>query len=68
MARWIIIAGVILVIIGVILYFAPGAFKWFGRLPGDIRIERENFSIHIPIVSMLVISIVLSVIIYLFRR
>ena len=68
MARWLILAGVILVIIGVILYFAPGAFKWFGRLPGDIRIERENISIYIPIVSMLIISIVLSVIIYFLRR
>jgi len=38
------------------------------RLPGDIRIERDNFSIYIPIVSMLIISIVLSVIIYFLRR
>lgn len=68
MARWIIIAGLILVVIGVILYFAPGAFKWFGRLPGDIRIEKENLNIYIPIVSMLIISIVLSLIIYFLRR
>jgi tellurite resistance protein TehA-like permease len=68
MARWIIIAGLVLVVIGLILHFAPGAFRWFGRLPGDIRIEKDNFSIYIPIVSMLVISIVLSVIIYFLRR
>lgn len=68
MTRWIIIAGLILVVIGIILHFVPGAFKWFGRLPGDIRIERENVRVYIPIVSMLVISIVLSLIIYLLRR
>lgn len=68
MARWIIITGLILVLIGVILHFAPGIFRWFGRLPGDIRIERENVRVYIPIASMLLISIVLSLIIYLLRR
>lgn len=68
MARWLIITGLILVAAGIILYFAPGLFRWFGKLPGDIRIERENFSLHIPIVSMLILSVVISVIIWLFRR
>ena len=68
MARWIIIAGLILVVTGILLHFLPGIFRWFGHLPGDIRIERENIRIYIPIVSMLVISIVLSLIIYLLRR
>ena len=68
MARWIIIAGLVLVLIGLILHFAPGALRWFGRLPGDIRIERENVRVYIPIASMLVISIILSLILYLLRR
>ena len=68
MARWIIIAGLMLVITGILLHFFPGIFRWFGRLPGDIRIERENVRVYIPIVSMLVISIVLSLIIYLLKR
>ena len=41
MARWIVITGLILIVIGIILHFAPGLFKWFGRLPGDIRIETD---------------------------
>jgi hypothetical protein len=41
---------------------------WFGRLPGDIRIERETFRLYVPIVSMLLVSVVLSLILYLFRR
>jgi len=47
-------------------------FAWFGHLPGDIRIERENVRIYIPVISMLLVSVVatvlLSVVRYLFRR
>jgi len=68
MARWIIISGLILVVIGLILHFAPGIFKWFGRLPGDIRIESERYRIFIPIVSMILISIILTVIINFLKR
>jgi uncharacterized membrane protein len=68
MARWIIITGIILVVIGVILYFAPWLLKWFGRLPGDIRIETDRYKIFIPIVSMILISIVLTLIINFLKR
>ena len=68
MARWIIIIGIFLVAIGVLLYFVPGLFKWFGKLPGDIRIESENTKIFIPIVTMLIISIILTIVINLFKK
>lgn len=45
-----------------------GALTWFGRLPGDIRIERDTVRVYIPIVSMLVVSAVLSLLLYLLRR
>jgi hypothetical protein len=61
-----VILGVILVLIG--LAVSWGAFGWFGRLPGDIRIERESARVYIPLVSMLVISVVLSLLLYLIRR
>ena len=67
MARWLIIIGIILVIIGVFLYLIPSAFKWFGHLPGDIRIEKENIRIYIPITSMIVVSIILTLIVNLIR-
>jgi H+/Cl- antiporter ClcA len=67
MARWFIIAGIIFVVIGLLLHFAPGAFNWFGRLPGDIRIESERTRVYIPITTMILLSIVLSIIIRLFR-
>ncbi|MDQ3819202.1 MAG: DUF2905 domain-containing protein [Acidobacteriota bacterium] len=64
---WIvIIAGVCAVLVGLLIL--SGALNWFGRLPGDIRIEGERTRVYIPITSMLLISIVLSLIAYLVRR
>jgi len=68
MAKWIMVAGAVLLFIGVVLQFAPWAFSWFGRLPGDIRIETERGVIFIPITSMVIISVVLTLLINLFRR
>lgn len=61
-----ILAGVALVLIG--LLFWSGALSWFGRLPGDIRIERESVRVYVPLVSMLIVSLVLSLVLYLVRR
>ena len=58
--------GVGLILIG--LLFWSGSMSWFGRLPGDIRIERESVRIYVPIVSMLLVSIVVSLVLYLVRR
>jgi uncharacterized protein HemY len=68
MSRWFIAAGMLLIAIGVILHFAPWLLSWFGRLPGDIRIETARTRIYIPITSMVVVSIVLTILIHLFRR
>jgi NAD/NADP transhydrogenase beta subunit len=58
--------GVGLVLIG--LLFWSGSMSWFGRLPGDIRIERESVRIYVPIVSMLLVSAMVSLVLYLIRR
>jgi hypothetical protein len=58
--------GLALVLVGLLV--SLGGFGWFGRLPGDIRIERETVRIYIPFASMIVISIVLNLIFYLVRR
>jgi hypothetical protein len=62
----IVAAGVALVVLGLLVW--SGALAWFGRLPGDIRIERETVRVYVPIVSMLVVSVVLSLVLYLVRR
>lgn len=62
----IVIVGVAVVLLGLVVW--SGGMGWFGRLPGDVRIERDSMRIYIPIVSMLLISIVLSLILYLINR
>ncbi len=57
-------AGV--VVIGLLIM--TGALSWFGRLPGDIRIERESTRVYVPLVSMIVVSIVLTLVVNLIRR
>lgn len=54
-------AGVILV--GALVRFAPGLFSWFGHLPGDIDIRGENSRVFIPITSMIVVSVFLTVVV-----
>jgi hypothetical protein len=68
MAKAFIIAGVLLVILGVAMGYAPWLFGWFGKLPGDIRIERENGVFFFPLTSMLLVSVVLSLLLSLFFR
>jgi ABC-type enterochelin transport system permease subunit len=57
--RWLIGLGIILVIVGVVL-LVLGRLPWFGRLPGDIVIERENLKVFIPLGTMLLISLILT--------
>lgn len=66
--KWIIIAGVLIVLIGVIVYFFHDKLGWIGRLPGDIRIERENFRFYFPFTTMLLLSVVVSLLIRLIKR
>jgi hypothetical protein len=68
MARWLVISGIILIAIGLLVHFAPGALNWFGRLPGDIRIETGRTKIYIPITTMIILSVILTLIIRLFRH
>lgn len=58
--------GLLVVLAGVLAW--SGWLSWFGHLPGDVRIERENVRVYIPWVSMIVVSVVVSLVISLFRR
>jgi len=66
--RGLIIAGLLLVGLGLVLHFAPWLLSWFGRLPGDIRIEGENGRVFIPMTSMILISLGLTLILNLLNR
>ena len=64
--RFLIIGGLILVVIGVLMTF--GAMHWLGRLPGDIRIERPGMRLFIPITTSILLSILISIVLYLVSR
>jgi hypothetical protein len=63
-----IILGIILVIAGLIVFLAGNKLNWLGHLPGDINIVRENVRIYIPVTTMIMISAIVSLIVYLIRK
>ncbi|HCJ29272.1 MAG TPA: DUF2905 domain-containing protein [Pseudomonas sp.] len=68
MAKWLIAAGLLLLLLGLILHYVPGLLSWFGKLPGDIRIESERSRTFIPVTSMIILSVLLTILLNLFRR
>ncbi len=68
LGRSLIILGLFLAAAGLLISFAPKLPTWLGRLPGDIHIKRANFSFHFPLMTCLIISAVISFIMWLFRR
>ncbi|MDD4914897.1 MAG: DUF2905 domain-containing protein [Methylococcales bacterium] len=60
--------GVLIVLAGLVLNYLPWLIDWFGKLPGDINIRNENSVIFIPITSMIVISLLLTLLVNLFFR
>lgn len=55
--------GVGVIVVGALVRFAPGLFSWFGNLPGDIDIRGENSRVFIPITSMIVVSVLLTLVV-----
>ena len=66
--KWIIGIGAIIILVGIIIYFFHDKLNWIGRLPGDIRIERENFNFYFPITTMILLSLFGTLIIWLIRK
>ncbi|MCB9317263.1 MAG: DUF2905 domain-containing protein [Lewinellaceae bacterium] len=61
-------AGALLIVLGLLTWALQDKLSWLGRLPGDIRIERENFNLYIPVTTMILLSVVLSGLLWLARR
>lgn len=70
MQRFLIIAGVVLLAMGLAWPWLAQTswWRWIGRLPGDIHVEREGYSFYFPLMTGIVLSIVVSVLIWLFRK
>lgn len=66
--KWMIISGAVLAVLGLVGYFASDKLKWFGKLPGDIRVENDRFSFYFPITTMVVLSVVLSLAMWLWNK
>ncbi len=65
--KWLIVIGLMIAVIGAIITFA-GKLPWLGKLPGDIYIKRENFSFYFPLGTCIIISVIISFILWLLRR
>lgn len=57
------VVGAGVLVVGALVRFAPGLFSWFGNLPGDIRFEGESSRVFVPITSMIVVSVALTLIV-----
>lgn len=68
MGKILFLSGLALCLVGLLLWWKPDAFSWFGHLPGDIRIQRDNFTFSMPLTSMLLLSLVLNVLIRLLQK
>ena len=66
--KWIIIIGVFIILAGVIIYFFHDKLHWIGRLPGDIRIEKENFRFYFPLATMIVLSLLVTLMVNIIKR
>ena len=66
--KWIIGIGVIIILVGIIIYFFSDKLNWIGRLPGDIRIEKENFRFYFPITTMIALSLLVTLIAQIIKR
>jgi hypothetical protein len=66
--KYIVIIGLGVVVVGLLVYFLHDKLHWIGRLPGDIRVERENFRFYFPLTTMIVFSVLLTLIINLVKK
>jgi len=66
--KWVIIIGVFIILIGVVIYFFHDKLNWIGRLPGDIKIEKENFRFYFPFTTMILFSLIISLIVQLIKK
>ena len=66
--KYIIYFGIIVLVVGGLVYFFHDKLNWLGKLPGDIRVEKENFKFYFPITTMILLSLLVTVIINVVRK
>ena len=68
MGKLLITSGIILIIAGILIIMFQGKTGWFGNLPGDIKVEKPNFTFYVPVVTMIIVSVFLSLLLYFFGK
>lgn len=68
MGKFLIVVGLVAVLVGLLIQFAPQALSWFGKLHGDIRYEKGNMKFFFPITTMILLSVGISLLMKLFGR
>ena len=66
--KYLIFTGILIIVIGIIVYFFHNKLNWIGRLPGDIRIEKENFKFYFHLTTMILLSLLLTLIMNIIKR
>jgi len=67
LGKSLIIFGLIIIVFGIIITFA-GKIPWLGRLPGDIQIKKENFTFYFPLATCILVSVIVSLLLWLLKR
>ncbi|OQW79538.1 MAG: hypothetical protein BVN35_01455 [Proteobacteria bacterium ST_bin11] len=67
-SKALIIIGLAILLLGLVLHYAPWLVNWFGKLPGDIRMQNKHSLVFIPITSMIVVSLLITLLANLFFR
>ena len=68
LGKWVIIIGVTLTIFGIVIYFFSDWLNWLGKLPGDFRYENKNVKIYVPLTSMVLVSLIISLLIRVLQK
>jgi len=66
--KYLIIIGILIIIAGAILWLFGNRLGWLGNLPGDIRIKKENFTFYFPVTTMILVSAIISFILWIIRK
>jgi hypothetical protein len=65
--KYIIFSGILIMLGGLVIYFFHNKLHWIGNLPGDIRVDRENFRFYFPLTTMILLSVLINIIVRIFR-
>jgi hypothetical protein len=68
MGNFLVFLGLLIVVLGLLMIYAPGLLNWIGKLPGDIRWQGERGGVFFPITSMIIVSVVVTIIINLIGK